>query len=216
VACLDAYEATGDLSYFNFARAIVDRMIEGFFDSVSGGFFDTEQWVDKSVKKLGVLDARRKPFQDSPTPAGNSVAAIALSRMYGYTNESSYHEKAQQTLEVLAGVAGQYGLFAATYGIAAVHLAQPHMQIVILGDGANANRLQQAAAESFALNKGVIRLKGSAGVAANLPPALAETIPHLSQEKNEAVALVCSGFTCLPPISDPEDLRKAAGQQARI
>jgi uncharacterized protein YyaL (SSP411 family) len=214
VACLDAYEATGDLSYFNFARAIADRMIEGFFDPVSGGFFDTEQAVDPSVKKLGVLDARRKPFQDSPTPAGNSVAAIALIRLYAYTNEPSYQENAKQTLEILAGVAAQYGLFAATYGIAAVHLSLPHMQIVILGDGANANRLQQAATESFALNKGVIRLKGSAGVAANLPPALAETIPHLSKEETEAVALACSGFACLPPISDPEELRKAAGQQA--
>src|SRR5881227_1676598 len=33
-ACLDAYEATTDLSYFNFARSIVDAMIQRFFDSV--------------------------------------------------------------------------------------------------------------------------------------------------------------------------------------
>ena len=33
--------------------------VEGFFDPVSGGFFDTEQAVDPSVKKLGVLDAQQ-------------------------------------------------------------------------------------------------------------------------------------------------------------
>jgi uncharacterized protein len=215
VACLDAYEATGDLSYFNFARRIADRMVERFFDSVSGGFFDTEQAGDGSVKKLGVLDARRKPFQDSPTPAGNSVAAIALSRLYGYTNQVSYHEQAEQTMEVLAGVAGQYGLFAATYGIAAVHFSLPHVQIVIVGEEHEADQLKSAAGESFALNKAVIKLQRSTAVAANLPAALAETIPHVPLGTAKATALVCTGFSCLPPISDAEELRTVAQKQSR-
>jgi hypothetical protein len=41
LACLDAYEATADLSYFKFARAIGDAMIAKFFDPTSGGFFDS-------------------------------------------------------------------------------------------------------------------------------------------------------------------------------
>ena len=36
IACLDAYEATADLSYFRFARAIGEAMVAGFFDG-SGG-----------------------------------------------------------------------------------------------------------------------------------------------------------------------------------
>jgi uncharacterized protein YyaL (SSP411 family) len=113
VACLDAYEITADISYFNFARRMVDRMIDRFFDPIAGGFFDTPSATGDA---LGVLGARRKPFQDSPTPAGNSVAAIALLRMHAYTNDQSYWKKAEQTIGLLAGVAGQYGIFAATYG----------------------------------------------------------------------------------------------------
>src|ERR1039457_6439874 len=41
LACLDAYEATVDLSYFKFARAITDAMIARFYDATSGGFFDS-------------------------------------------------------------------------------------------------------------------------------------------------------------------------------
>ncbi len=119
IACLDAYEATADLSYFNFARRIADMMMDRFFDPVSGGFFDTENATGEQ-KALGVLGTRRKPFQDSPTPAGNSVAAIGLLRLHAYTNSQGYRDKAEQTIEVLAGVAGQYGIFAATYGIAAL------------------------------------------------------------------------------------------------
>ena len=216
VACLDAYEATADLSYFTFARRIADTMIERFFDPVSGGFFDTEQSSNQSVKRLGVLDTRRKPFQDSPTPAGNSVAAIALVRLHGYTNQASYRDQAEQTMEVLAGMAGQYGLFAATYGIAGVHFSQPHMQVVILGEGREADELKRAAVESFALNKSVLCMEKSKAVAQNLPPALAETIPNLpAAEGRKAVAIVCSGFSCLPQISDAQELRNVILQQAQ-
>ncbi len=41
----------------------------------------------------------------------------------------------------------------------------------------------------------------------NLPPKLAQTIPHLPEIKTgKTMAVVCSGFTCQPPISDPEEL----------
>src|SRR4029077_15066461 len=97
IACLDAYEATAVLSYFHFARSIGDALVAEFFDPVDGGFFDTRGGASgraaygASDKKaaLGILGTRRKPFQDSPTPAGNSVAAIALLRLHGYVNPAS-------------------------------------------------------------------------------------------------------------------------------
>ena len=213
VACLDAYEGTADLSYFNFARRIADTMVDRFFDPVSGGFFDTEKPAGGEHKALGVLGTRRKPFQDSPTPAGNSVAAITLLRLFAYTNELSYRDNADQTIEVLAGLAGQYGIFAATYGIAAVHLSQPHTQVVIVGDGEPLNRLYTTAAAQFTLGKAVLKLEPNKAVPRNLPPALAETIPHLPAVKEgKTAAVVCSGFTCQPPIFDPEELARSLRQ----
>ncbi|MGA8153867.1 MAG: thioredoxin domain-containing protein [Terriglobales bacterium] len=207
VACLDAYEATADLSYFNFGRKIADAMLKRFFDAVSGGFFDTEGAGDKS---LGVLGTRRKPFQDSPTPAGNSVAVIALMRLYSYTNEAGYRDKVEQTMELMAGVAGQYGLFAATYAIAGVHLSQPHTQVVVIGDGETAEQLHHTAVAPFSATKAVLKLAFNKVVPQNLPPALAQTIPQLpAVQAGKAVAVVCSGFTCQPPISSAEELAQA-------
>src|ERR1051326_759828 len=40
IACLDAYEATADLSYFHFAEKIAAAMIARFHDPQEGGFFD--------------------------------------------------------------------------------------------------------------------------------------------------------------------------------
>jgi hypothetical protein len=208
VACLDAYEATADLSYFNFAKRIGDAMVERFFDPLSGGFFDTgKPSVDEKV--FGVLGTRRKPFQDSPTPAGNSVAAIALLRLHAYTNDPGLRDKTEQTIEIIAGLAGQYGLFAATYGIAAVQLLHPHTQVVIVGNDELAKRLYDAAIASYAANKAVIKLEANQAVPQNLPPALAESIPQLpGVREGKTIAVICSGFTCQPPVSDPAELAR--------
>jgi uncharacterized protein YyaL (SSP411 family) len=209
VACLDAYEATADLSYFNFAKNIVDKMVDRMFDPVSGGFFDMPAAAEGAQKALGVLGTRRKPFQDSPTPAGNSVAIIALLRLYGYTNQPAYREQAEQTLEVLAGLAEKFGIFAATYGIAAVHFSQPHTQVVVVGNDDLTAQLYNVAASFFGFDRAVLKLAANEAVSQNLPPGLAETIPQIPAIRDgKSVAVVCSNFSCRPPISDPEELRK--------
>jgi uncharacterized protein len=208
LACLDAYEATADLSYFKFARAICDALIEKFFDETSGGFFDAE--VPADGKSFGALSTRRKPLQDSPTPAGNPTAAIALLRLYHYTGAGEYRDKAERTLETFAGVVGQFGVFAATYGIAVEHMLQPAEQVVVIGqDAAQGDELYARAIGGFRFGRSVLRLKANDAVAANLPPALAETIPSLPQLKSEnALAVLCTGFSCLPPIRDAEELNQ--------
>jgi uncharacterized protein YyaL (SSP411 family) len=211
IACIDAYEATADLSYFKFAQAITDAMIEKFFDSTSGGFFDAEPAPDG--KSLGVLSTRRKPLQDSPTPAGNPMAAIALLRLHQYTGEDGYRDKAEQTLETFAGVAEQFGIFVATYGIAVLHLLENPVQVVVIdgveSDGA-ASGLASAATSPFAFNKSVLRMKANQAVAGNLPPALAATIPNLLHLSSGAsFAVLCSSFACQPPLTDPAELRSA-------
>jgi uncharacterized protein YyaL (SSP411 family) len=211
IACLDAYESTADLSYFKFAQSICDAMIAKFYDPTSGGFFDTEQ--DSNHKTYGVLGTRRKPVQDSPTPAGNSVAAIALLRLHAYTEENAYREKAERTLEVFAGAVEQVGIFGATYGIAAVHFSHPHEQVVIVGEGSSAEKLSAVALQKFSFTQTVLQLAPNQAVAQNLPPSLAQTIPALPNVANSnAFALVCTGSSCQAPTGDAA----ALGQLLKI
>jgi len=225
IACLDAYEATADLSYFRFARSIADRMVAEFFDPVDGGFFDTPAG-SREENALGILGTRRKPFQDSPTPAGNSAAAIALLRLHGYVGDvsdgdvsekdASYRDQAERTLEVYAEVAGQHGIFAATYGLAVVRFLQPHTQVVVVGRDDAAAELYHAAVRPLRLSTAVLRLDADKAVAQNLPPALAETIPNLpALGDGRSFAVVCSEFACQPPIFDAEKLARALAAKAR-
>ena len=50
---------------------------------------------------LGALAARRKPLQDSPTPAGNPTAASALLRLEALSGRAEYREIAEDTLGLL-------------------------------------------------------------------------------------------------------------------
>lgn len=209
LAALDAYEATGNAKYFDAARAIADYMIEHFYDENAGGFLDAPK-SSSGEDALGALSAQRKPYQDSPTPSGNSSAAILLLKLHAFTNVASYREKAQKTLQVFAGLAEQVGIFAGTYGIAAVWLTRPHTQVVVIGTDQRAQELYAAALAPFALNKSVIRLRSADE---KLPPALAETVPNLpSVKEGKSVAVVCSNFTCMPPVTDPDQLAATLSQ----
>jgi uncharacterized protein YyaL (SSP411 family) len=211
VACLDAYEASADLSYFHFAEKIAAAMIARFHDPHEGGFFDMASGPDLGDGLvLGALAARRKPLQDSPTPAGNPMAAIALFRLHAYTNDARYRNLAEGTLKAFAGIAAHYGLFASTYGLALDMYLHPHTQVVVVGSGARAEQLEAAAFKKFSLNQSVLHLQEGEAVPQMLPPALAETIPNLPAiKKGHTVAVICSGFSCKPPIAEPAELEKA-------
>jgi len=215
LACLDAYEATSDLSYFNFARSIADAMVARFFDATSGGFLDSE--ASSNGNNFGVLTTRRKPLQDSPTPAGNPMAAIGLVRLHHYTDDSTYRDRAEQTLETFAGVAEQFGIFAATFGIAVAKFLESPVQVVVIeGDDNAAEQLRTAAVERFAFSKATLQLKTSQAMARNLPPALANTIPNLSQlNSGKSFAVICSASACQPPVFSAEELRKTLAEALR-
>jgi uncharacterized protein len=200
---LDAYEATLDARYFHAAQRTMDVGVEKYGDAEGGGFFDRAS----DAPAMGGLEVRRKPFQDSPTPSANSVAAMALTRMHAYTDDRKYYDWAKKTLEAFAGVAPQYGLFAATYGLAATLFAEHPTQVVIAGVPGDeaALRLEEAANGLFQLGKAVLRVTPEASLE-NFPLALRQTLPHLPKDK--AQALVCAGNTCLPPTGDAEELMR--------
>ena len=203
LALLDAYEATLDAKYFRAAQRTMDVAIEKYGDAENGGFFDRAS----DAPAMGGLEVRRKPFQDSPTPSANSVAAMALTRMHAYTDDTRYYDWAKKTLEAFAGIAPQYGLFAATYGLAAILFAEHPTQVVITGAQGDtaAEKLERAANDVFRFGKAVLRVTPKTPLEF-LPVALRQTLPHLPSDK--ASALVCSGNTCLPPTSDPEELKR--------
>jgi uncharacterized protein YyaL (SSP411 family) len=203
-ALLDAFELTQQQEYHHKAEHLMRIAIERFGDPEAGGFFDRA----KDAAPMGGLEVRRKPIQDSPTPAANSVAAIVLDRLYGSTGEKLYRDWAEKTLEAFAGLVPQFGLFAVTYGLAALLHERHTLQIVITGaiGDPHAAALKGAANEIYRFGKSMLRVTPERIASVeSLPPALRDTLPHLDTTK--AQALVCVETTCHPPVTDPAKLK---------
>jgi uncharacterized protein len=202
-ALLDAWEATLDPRYFEIAERAANLCIARFGDSEGGGFFDRA----KDAAPMGGLEVRRKPLQDSPTPAGNSVAAIVLDRLYGFTSNKLYREWAEKTLEAFVGLIPQYGIFAGTYALATLLHARQSLQVVVTGaeGDAKAAELENAANGVYRFGRAVLRIMPKTLAAGAVPTALAETLPHLDAALPQA--FVCVETTCYPPVAEPGKLR---------
>jgi hypothetical protein len=162
------------------------------------------------VTPLGALGARRKPLQDAPTPAGNPTAAAALLRLEALSGRKEYRDIAEDTLACFAGIVEHFGLYAGSYGLALERLLLDPVQVIVVGSGAEAERLEATAVARYAVNKTVMRIETSRLVAGGIPEALAETLLQMPA-RAEAWALVCRGRTCLPPVTDAEALLEAMG-----
>jgi uncharacterized protein YyaL (SSP411 family) len=204
--CVDAWQATGDIRYYNAAMEIGEVMVERFYDSTGSGFFDTET---PKGEVLGALSARRKPLQDTPTPAGNPAAAAALLRLEALSGRADFREKAEDTLEHFGGVVEHFGLYAGTYGLSLERLLLPGVQVVVIGDDEQAQQLAAMSTARYAVNKAVITFRHEQVTRENLPLVLAETLPALPPLRAQtSFAVVCKGNTCQPPTSDGEELLK--------
>ena len=206
-ALLDAFEVTGKHRYYETALALMETAIRRFWDEQVGGFFDTAP--DLGARQ-GTLGMKRKPFQDSPTPAGNSVAALVLDRLATLADRPDYRTKAETIVNLLAAKAGDYGLFAATYGLAlANHLRAP-VEVVVIGDSTDGRTraLLRVAYETLRAGKSVLFFAPEAVKTSSLPKGLAATLPNLPPA-GEPLALVCVGTSCQPPFKSPEALAQA-------
>jgi uncharacterized protein YyaL (SSP411 family) len=208
-ACIDAWFATGRMEFYHSATKLADAMIARFYDRTAGAFHDTAAPAPGAVQ-LGALGARRKPLQDSPTPAGNPTAAAALLRLEALSGRSEYREIAEDTLATFAGIVEHFGLYAGSYGLAVERLLLVPVQVIVVGSGPRAARLEATGVARYAVNKIVMRIAPFRLVPGGIPEALAEMLLELPRPSGAEVwAVVCKGHTCLPPITDAESLLEA-------
>lgn len=203
-ALLDAWEDTLDARYFRAARRAMEIVLQKFADA-GGGFFDRAS----DAPPLGGLNVRHKPTQDSPVPSANAMATIVLTRLQDWTGENHYGEAARRTLEAFAGIGPEYGLFAATLGLAMLleETRPAHVIIVSARNNPQASELERAANAIYRFGKAVVRITAEAASSAELPGVLRQTIDGiLSQPAADgcAQAMICAGATCYPPVEDAD------------
>ncbi len=193
-AALDAFEHTGDERWVRWAGAILERTWIDYLDPEAGGLFDTPRGRGGE----GLLPARAKPVQDSPTPAPNGVAALAALRLAEHLDSAEWRSRGEALIRSFGGSAPPLGLHAATYLLAVDRMLHPATHVVIVGAAgdAEADRMHRRALATFLPRRTIRRLDPGAITGAPLPAALRAMI---GQVDAGAAAYLCIGTSCRMP-----------------
>ncbi len=196
-AALDAYEATGDHDWLGWSERLMERVWSDYWDSSSGGLFDTARGRGE---EQGLLPARAKSIQDTPTPAPNGMAAIAVFRLHELTGQAQWRERGSAVIRAFAGRAEELGLHAATYLLALDWELNPATHLVIVGNHHDeaALAMHRAALAGFVPRR-VVQLVATDRVADQpLPQAIRGMIAAGEVPRGYA----CTGTSCSPPAAD--------------
>jgi uncharacterized protein len=187
---LELHWATGDLRWLDESRRLADLAVELFADSERGGFF---------VDPANDLVARRKEFDDHPTPSGNSMAAFVLLRLARIYGDAELERRAVGVFRLArAYIERAPSAVGHLLCALAVHFSPPR-EIAVVG---RSDELRAAVLTGFQPN--------TVFAFADEPT---DAVPLLAGKElvdGKPAAYVCSNFACQRPVTDPRELEPAA------
>jgi uncharacterized protein YyaL (SSP411 family) len=196
LALLALYQSNPDLEWYSMALLLADQMVAHFTDP-NGGFFDTRDDHE-------VLLVRPKDIQDSATPSGNSLAAMALLQLVAYGDRGTWRSVAEAMLASIQNALLRYPTSFAQWLSAADFAVGPTREVAIIGDLDDSKTLEllRTLWKSY-------RPRQVTAISAYPPargsPTLLTDRPLLG---NQPTAYVCQGFVCLQPVNSPEEMEK--------
>ena len=195
---LDLFEATGEEVWFARARALVDDA-RGTFGRVGGGFHLTA---------AGTAAPLGRPFDlhDSVRPSGNAVMLHAMLRIAALSGDPALRDDVAETLEELDGWVAEAGLDAAWSLDVMELLRGPFAEVVVAGEGADAEAL--AAVVDHALAPFTVLLRVGPSGPTEARRALFPVLEGKRAVAGKATAYVCTFGSCKRPTSDPIELKR--------
>ncbi len=184
---IELHAATGELRWLEEAHRLALLAVELFADEKNGGFFQTPAGGEQLV-------VRKKIYDDSPSPSGNTMLAYVLLRLARIWGDDELEEKAVSVFRLILGglqnipTSFGWGLVAAD-----LYLAQ-RREIAIAGPP-----------DSDVARKALRRWDPHAVIA--FGPA--DGVPLLAGKDlvdGQPAVYVCERFACQAPVTDPRDL----------
>jgi len=190
-AILELLQVRWNSADLEFALQLAEVVLEHFADP-DGGFYFTADDHENLIQ-------RPKPLSDDSLPAGNAIAAKVFGRLGHLLGETRFLDAAERTLKA-AWNALQQGPYGHTGLLLALeeYLYPPQTLIIRAGDDIKA--WQDSVARDYAPGRLVFCI-----------PNHIDDLPGLLEERRsqgDAVAYLCQGTRCLPPMSSLEQLKQ--------
>jgi uncharacterized protein YyaL (SSP411 family) len=148
-----------------------------------------------------------KTGTDSALPSGNAVLTFLLLRLFSFTGEGRYYERAEQTLKTFLGVMKHNSYGAATMLCALDwYLSQPKKEIVVVGSRGNplTEALLATIHRQYIPNRVVLAVEGpTRSGAPQLPLAAGKT-----DVNGSPAAYVCHRQICSQVVIEPRQLER--------
>jgi len=185
---------TGQARWMTLAGELLEVALAAFGDG-AGGFYDTAADGEPMI-------FRPADPADNATPSGAFAVAGALLRYSALAGSARHREAAAAALGVLPAIAARYPR-AAGMGLAVAEawLAGP-AEIAVVGRPADERTRALHETALHAATPGAVLALGD-GTEAAVPLLAGRVLVN-----GEPAAYVCRQFTCLAPVTTPEQLRK--------
>jgi uncharacterized protein YyaL (SSP411 family) len=199
-ALLDLYETDFDPAWIKEAQRLMALMDQKFLDPADGAYF----YVDRDQETPLV---RSKSIYDQVLPSGNSMAARVNLRLYRLTEKDGYQQRASGIIRQFQAQAQQnpWG-FSHLWTVQALFITPP-LDLTLVGDPRD-SRTQDLV---FTANRSYLPERRLVLKNPGNRVALEELLPwteSYSIPGEAPVAYLCRDFTCLPAITDPEELKE--------
>jgi uncharacterized protein YyaL (SSP411 family) len=171
---------------YTWACALAEALLARFEDRERGGFFFTSHDHEK-------LFHRTKPGHDNATPSGNGMAAQALASLGYLASEPRYLEAAQRTVDLFAADIARAPAGYATLLTASAMLEGPPAVVVLSGDPKSCGQWHRTLAGQYRPGAMILDLSAA--------PDVPKSLVKGAAPESAAVAYVCHGTACLPPIA---------------
>jgi uncharacterized protein YyaL (SSP411 family) len=178
------------------AVALADALLQHFGDAQSGGFYFTADDHEQLIH-------RSKSFGDEAVPAGNAIAAQALTRLGLLLGETRYLDAAARTLRAAWAQVQHYPHAHASMLVALAEHLDPPEQVIIRGPREEAASWRDTLTKKYSPMRQVFAIDADAQ---ELPEVLAA-----KRSLDGCVAYVCRGMTCSEPIKALAPLLALAG-----
>jgi uncharacterized protein YyaL (SSP411 family) len=199
-ALMDAFEATSDPRYLEKSRELTAILLEQFWDAQAGACFFTGRDHEPLIQRM-------KTGEDSAIPSGNAIAVMNFLRLFSYTGEQIYLDRAEQTLRLFREPMDR-NPFGTSSLLCALdfYLSKPK-EIVLVGpraDPAMADLLSKIHGR-YVPNKTLVVVNGKTAAGSLGLPAAAQGKTAVN---GQPTAYVCHNFTCSQPVTDWENLEQ--------
>jgi uncharacterized protein YyaL (SSP411 family) len=193
---LDLLEADPDPQWLVATLSLQAELDRGFGDERAGGYFFTASHHER-------LLVREKPDYDGALPAGNSVAALNLLRLFEATSDPRYREAAEGTLRAFgAALIGTPSALPRMLLALDFLLDRPKQVVIVSPSGLDARDLLARFRRVFLPNR--VLFVAQEGEHQRRLAEIVSLVTDKVAQGGRPTAYVCLGTQCELPTADPE------------